>query len=412
MGRNRKERLGKADLFGGSDPDPLLEADAALYGNEAFAQVDSQRYIAEPLSIFRIWPDLKQPRRAMPSSVRSIWNGSPNGLMPVFDLWIAKAEEERGEKIDMIALITAEEDVERHPEPGPVEGALMKLVELAASIRHEGLTNPVTVVRDGTEYRLETGERRWLAFHMLHGLLEDDRWNRMPARIVDEMDVWRQASENNVRKDLNAIGRARQFAILLMSLYDVDEFQPYNDLVEPEGSDRPYYGQVANGSDWRIPRGKRELMINAMGLKHVNQLGYYRALLRLPDIVWQLADDLNWTENFIRDLRAEANDDDELVRAAVKQALASRWTTTVDLSVDIPNEVIRDIDPPPPPSNPSVKRGKRIAKPEVRRYLRSLGNVRTGVGEASEAEKNEVLEEINHVRQWLDELEKTLKASM
>src|SRR5690606_25072022 len=144
---------------------------------------------------------------------------------------------ERGEQDDYAARF------------GPLEAALMKVIELAASIYQEGLLNPISLVRYGEDrFLLETGERRWLAYHLLHHYAPDDgkrdQWAKIPAQFVDGVDVWRQAAENSMRADLNAISKARQYAILLMALeqeINGSRFESYQDLIAAGGTDRAYY---------------------------------------------------------------------------------------------------------------------------------------------------------------------------
>ena len=180
-----------------------------------------------------------------------------------------------------------------------------------ASIRRDGLTNPISVVRRGNNYELETGERRWLAYHLLHwkfgenDLLPNNKqrnWSRIPARIVKEVDIWRQASENNARDNLNAISKARQLALLLMDLHGWEHFSTFNEFE----NEQDFYSQVADGNEWRIPRGHGEVLLNAMGLSDASQLRQYRALLRLPLADWRKADDENLTEGELRKIQNQS----------------------------------------------------------------------------------------------------------
>jgi len=179
---------------------------------------------------------------------------------------------------------------------------LLDLINLTNDIHQNKLTNPITVVKQGNVYQLETGERRWLAYHLLYAVVQDEQWAKIPAREVQESSVWRQASENSARTDLTAISRARQLAILLMDLYRSmgQSFIPFQDAVRSGKSDRAYYAQVADGEEFRIPHGKSSDLLTAMGLKHPVQLRQYRALLRVPDDVWIKADDEHWDEYKIR----------------------------------------------------------------------------------------------------------------
>ena len=184
------------------------------------------------------------------------------------------------------------------------EAAFAELLALAANIRHDGLQHPITVARAGTSrpqearaeqsgFLLESGERRWLAFHLLH-LYDGDgeRWARIPANIQPERDVWRQASENSARDDLNAIARARQYALLLMDLWRESghEFRPLADFAHEQA----FYAQAR---DLRLPYGSSARLLNAMGRQHRNAFLRCRQLLALPQPLWERGDEENWSED-------------------------------------------------------------------------------------------------------------------
>lgn len=297
---------GQTEASESSQPaETAQELNDEIYGT--FGAVDDGRQVAEPVPLESIWPDPSQPRRSLPSAVRYDWNGDPTRVAYLLDRWEEVAFAENGQRRNWTALLKGvdlsdrlDEDDSMPPTVGPIESSLVRLVELASSIRQDGLTNPVTVARDGTRYRLETGERRYLAYHYLYARTGDEQWARIPARIVDRVDVWRQATENNARDNLNAISRARQLALLLMDLYGRDQFQPL-DAFEHE---RDFYAQVADGAHYRLPHGSAERILGAMGLKNAVQIRQYRALLRLDHDLWQRADDRNLTEGEIRKLTA------------------------------------------------------------------------------------------------------------
>ena len=77
-------------------------------------------------------------------------------------------------------------------------------------------------------------------------------------------------------------------------------FAPYAEMVQPGACDRAWYAQIADGERFRIPRGTSEVILSVMGLKNPVQLRQYRALLNLPDDIWQAGDDLSLTEGEIR----------------------------------------------------------------------------------------------------------------
>lgn len=149
------------------------------------------------------------------------------------------------------------------------------LNELAASIRQDGLMQPVVVRPDGSEgrFQLVAGERRWRAARLadLH---------RIPA-LVRELDDRQIAEwaviENLQREDLNPVERAEAFARL------VERFQMrHEDVADRVGINR---ATVTNAL--RL----LELHADVLGLVRGGQLsaGHARALLGLSDPAAQVA---------------------------------------------------------------------------------------------------------------------------
>ncbi len=313
---NRREKLDKSDPFArrkrpapsGPVPDLNTLTNAMLRPDAAPATEPTEQTI----DIFEISPDPAQPRRAIPSLVRGDWSGEPAGLGDVFSRWIQAYAVETGTDFDssqrtLIHAIEGKETQrtgEQTGDPGPVESTLFRLVDLAASIYREGLINPITVARDATapgRFLIETGERRWLAHHLLYSIF-GDQFRRIRAQISDGINVWKQAYENNARDNLNAIGKARQFATLLMDLHaregaDFDAYEAFE-------REQDYYAQIADSKRFDIPRGHAETVITAMGVTNRSVTTRYRNLLKLPPPIWTVADDLDWTERRLRQLTA------------------------------------------------------------------------------------------------------------
>lgn len=317
MPKGRRRTRGDINPFeSNAAPLSLTDVDKDIYGE--IAEVDNRRRTAKPVNIFSVYPDFSQPRRVLPSEVRGFWDGDPQQIGELFIAWVQIINADRPEQFDLEAVLRQthlppgiegnEDEIDRDAaymrKLPPIERALIEVVQLAVSIREVGLTNPITVERQQDTYRLETGERRWLAYHLLNLYFADENWTMIPAEVVQALDVWRQATENSAREDLNAIGKARQFAILLMDLLAERDyrFRSFHEVAEAGLSDREYYAQVADGNEYRIPPGDGERLLHAMGLKNPVQLRQYRALLRLPDPLWQHADDYNLTEGEIRKL--------------------------------------------------------------------------------------------------------------
>lgn len=265
----------------------LSETDDAIFGRSM-----GGKYLkATPVDIFKIFPDLTQPRRAIPVAVRGNWQANPDEMTDFLEHWARFAG------IDIPFCLSDDPDYDRPEYADPVKLALMDLIDLAVSIKVDGLSNPITVIRTPDGYRIETGERRWMAYHLLNRYDSEGDWKTIPARDVGEFNVWRQAAENGARADLNAISKARQLSLLLMDLHGMDNFLP----LESFEHEQDFYAQAA---DKRTPRGKREILVAVMGLKHGKQVQYHLKLLKLPRPVWEAADDLNWAEGRLRPLTA------------------------------------------------------------------------------------------------------------
>lgn len=383
--------------------------DSAIFGN--IAEVDAGRQVAKPISIFDIYPDPLQPRRAIPSPVRAYWDGRPSTTPALFNSWYNLAVEERGEEFKIEPYLLALDEVTRPEQMGPIDTAFISILEMAANIRSNGLTNPITVANSGTGYRLETGERRWLAYHVLNTYFEDEqeKWGRIPARVVENFSVWRQASENNARANLNAISKARQLAILIMDLcqkHHGDNFRTYEQVTNQGDSDRAFYAQVADGDAYPTPKGTGELVMTAGGFKTSSQMREHRALLKLPDEVWRIADDLNWTQGRIRQLvRQSEGDDKNLISLALKQASDDRYTvgipkasTAVDTTT-LPSQVVDEVDDSP------------FSTKTLARFNKMMKVIRA-IGEGSRKVKDVDIWEIRYMREWLNEVEKIAQINM
>ncbi|HSS96866.1 MAG TPA: ParB N-terminal domain-containing protein [Terriglobales bacterium] len=415
--RDRANR-GSVDILlnTGNVPSSPAEADAFIFDGLNLPD-DTRKHNAKPVSIFEISPDPIQPRRAVPSPVRELWDGRPDTVADMLNRWHMMASEERGSEFSIYPYLVAQEEIDRPKKIGPLEAALLDVIELAANIRqNNGLTNPVTIARASEGYRLETGERRWLAYHALYAFFDSEQkaWEKIPARIVEHSDVWRQAAENGVRANLNAISRARQLALLIMEVYRKQgtTFQSYEQVVQASSSDRAFYAQVSEGSRYDIPKGHGETILNAMGLKQSSQMREYRALLRLPDEVWQIADDLNWTQGRIRSLIRRSSDgksldgkprenSKKLISLAVSEAQARAY------SVGIPT--------PASPTLPAEK-AKADQNPllsgEKRRYLGNMKKLAVRVGEGGVPTTQGDLKDIEAMRKWLDDLERIVRENL
>lgn len=303
----RKNRPDRLDAFG--EKNDLEQVADEIFGASAAPELNTGRIVARPIPIDQIWADVRQPRRVIPASIRLVWNGSPGDVPRLIETWASIAANTVGRTIDLLKIIDGEgEGIDTDGTPAIYE-SFISLLRLAGSIQREGLINPISVIDGRDHYIIESGERRWLAYWLLKLFARDGaRFARIPAVAVSGQDaIWRQASENTARRSLNAVGMARQLALLVMAARGLDQYQDYEQIVPPGGSDRRYYAQVADGNVHRIPKGAGERIEAAMGLTK-EQLSRYRDILRLTDddeindILWLRGDIEDWPERAFREV--------------------------------------------------------------------------------------------------------------
>lgn len=378
MSKRRKQLDG---LFDDGPAQSLEQVDQLTYG--LVGQVDQSRIVAEGRNIFDIRPDFQQPRRVVPSEiVRMCWEEPSYFDVKDIDIYLKKWEKQAQREIarefcggdDKEGLYKAagilhipdrmtEDEIEDDPlaadipDDMVVTKALLKIIRLAKDIFDNGLTNPITVVRDGRQFLVQTGERRWWAYQLLNAnakywdLVDTRTWNQIPAREV-EPNLWSQASENTQRDDLSGIALARQFALLLMDLYTERENEAWGTIQEfmVDGCDRAFYAQVEDGNMWPIPYGTSQKVADAMGVSPSN-MRRYRSFLKLPNEIWIKADDEGWSVNAIKQWIIEDNRADEPVKV---QTTVSTDTHVGDTSADEPS-----------PPTPLPQAGEGSISPEV-----------------------------------------------
>lgn len=301
-------------------PDNLDIRDVDAMGYGAVDLPESGRIVSKPIDINKIRPDLRQPRRAIPMVVRGAWDGDPDEIEDILVTFHEYAESEYG-AIDVKAVLMGTAKKWDVPQEDSTDSPVFKkyalLLTLAGNILNEGLTNPITVVKRGDGYQVETGERRWLAFQILARYIDAEKYGKIPAREV-EYDPFRQATENNSRSKLDTIEIARQVAILIMELLDDEhDYTDIEDMVMTGGTDRRYYAQVANGYVHSVPEALRPKIQKAIRGLAWNTISQYRALLALTgddvvdDALWHAADTFNWSEMMLRELKIPRDWDDQ-----------------------------------------------------------------------------------------------------
>lgn len=293
--------------------------------------------VVKQIPLNTIWADVMQPRRAIPAKLRGRWDGNPADVNRLLLAWIEEAAGVYGGPINAVRMIDEAElpDLADENNP-PILSALFDLIKLAIEIKADGLINPITVAAENGRYRIETGERRFLA----HWLLAAEA---IPARVVERRDVWRQSAENGARQGFNAIETARQIALLQFDLIGWEGVKDFFEVVEGD-CDRAFYAQALNIG--KLPNGGTERIMSATGLPNRSQITRYRSLLNAPNRVWMLADNLNYTERRLRS-----------VLRVIDDAFLDWAQNADDLAVDEGINGLLEADkkpktPPAPPPQP------------------------------------------------------------
>lgn len=272
----------KGSLFDKKPDITTEQAEQTLYGK---IHIPEKRIVGKPIALERIYPDARQPRRAIPAAVRAAAPGADT--LTLLNRWRELAGEAQGHAIDPVPHITGKVQ-HGDDELAPITERLFDLYSLAASILSDGLMYPITVAMQAGDHLIETGERRYLAFTLLAEHVDPDEYGKIPAQVMDEHSVWRQAQENNNRAELNAIEKARQLAILYMDMWADDrDFGSIDELITPAGSDRPYYAQAA---DLNARRGYGQRVMDAMGVSQRGSISMYKKMLELTDEEWMEGD--------------------------------------------------------------------------------------------------------------------------
>ena len=165
------------------------------------------------------------------------------------------------------ALIELELDqIRRNPYQPRIHFESDKLQELAASIRENGVLQPVIVRQADDGYELVAGERRWRAAQ-LAGLA------RIPAivqEVSDEKLLERALVENIQRDDLNAIEEATAYQLL------IEQFK----LTQEELAQRVGKSRTAITNTLRLLRLPPPVQQGLLAGEVT--MGHARALLPLP----------------------------------------------------------------------------------------------------------------------------------
>lgn len=210
--------------------------------------------IARLIPIEQIRPDPDQPRRLLPADLAQLL---ATGSSPFDILGQLRARSERDKWI---------------------RERLQELDALAQSIADDGLMHPIRVIRDDDErYRIEEGERRWWAHHILVQQGKD-QFNNIAAFVVQPESastglLRRRVAENVLRSGFTAIEHARAMAKRIQEIQSAEPGIKQGEVERRVGSE------------------------NGMSDRRVR---HFVALLMLSPEAQELAQQARLTENSLR----------------------------------------------------------------------------------------------------------------
>jgi hypothetical protein len=292
-------------------------------------------------------PDPVQARRVLPEALHMKFHNNrltpTQALRELVQIAQVSARQQGRPFANVLELLADPEiEAEQAEKLSPEEDSLRELVNLAVTIRDDGLVNPLTVVdvSQGVTrlYRIETGERRYWAHWLLRDFVEGYEGDGMVDCIIvpaEASSVFRQAKENTARKGLGAVAMARQAALLLLTVhgYEIPNHAVNND----------FYRQALD-LDLRGKREYTETILSAMGGVTKQRLNQFKKLLMLTDEAWELADRYNLDEavlRFVVELPVEGHL--EMIQQIVQLGLSSRQVKAIIEQGNAEPELDREI---------------------------------------------------------------------
>ena len=318
---------------------------------EQSEQLKHANITVENIAIGLIRPDPAQPRRIFPEDIYTKFHTNrftPAQALREFIQRVQIIARQNGRQFFTILDLLPNPDESDDIEPvqlTPEEILLRDLINLAVTMRDDGQVNPLTVVdcSEGVtrKYRIETGERRYWAAHIVQDFLPGYEGNgSVPCIIVPQetASFLRQARENTARSGLNAIAMARQAALLILSAHGI---------YPPEGPvSNAFYCQVL---DYDL-RGKREFtdeILSAMGGIDKRRLHQYKSLLKLSDEAIEVADRHSIDEGKLRHVvRLPQEFHLEVVRQIVDFNLNAKQVKALCEQSDEKEEEVSSQEPP------------------------------------------------------------------
>ena len=257
-------------------------------------QVQSVERI-ERLKPSQMMPDRFQPRRLLPTAIRSNFFSRKIDCYQAAAQWLSLSRTDAGIQQEIDLLLAMGSSFESHGQIKPITGSWD--------------SKP-----DGSfVFIIETGERRfWAAcLQFASGQIKEEPYLRV--EIITSPTRQRQVLENRHAEPPSAVGMACEIASLILA-----ELKIQPDLTIPDEFE--YFRQARNQ---RMPAGLWERVMPIMQITRPRMVQLLN-ILQLPTPTLEIADRHRLPERVLREILLNPRDQwDSLVRLSVQSALTS-----------------------------------------------------------------------------------------
>lgn len=293
----------------------------------------------ERLTPSKMVPDRFQPRRILPSAIRSRFFAGEINCYQAAREWLRMAKDDAGWRAQIDELLAMGSSFEEHGQIKPITGVW------------------VSADDGGFVFQIETGERRYWAacLRVAHEGLDEEPLLRV--EVVKAPSRHRQVIENRHAQSPSAVGQACEIAALMLEMKG----------VEPDYTLDDEYEYFRSALSKRSPRGFWPKVEPVMQLS-VRRMQQLIDVLKLPTSLLEIADRYRVPERVLREVLALPQESwEEAIWMAIQQGLTS--DEIAHLAED------EKETKPRRRKDDAIRRPERIAFSGIRRFARAAVSV-------------------------------------
>lgn len=308
----------------------------------------------ERLKPSQMMPDRFQPRRLLPSSIRSAFYGGRLNCYQAAEEWLALTKKDTGHRSGVDRLLAMGESFEEHGQIKPITGSW--------------ISNP-----DGSfTLLIETGERRFWAACLQYVVDKLTTEPLLRVEVVDKPTRHRQVLENRHAEPPTAVCQACEIAALILA--------ELNKHPDPDIQDDYDYFRLARSQ--RMPAGLWDRIKPIMQLTRPRMVQLLN-ILQFPTPLLDLANRYLLPERVLREVLSFPHDQwEEMILVSIRDDLTS------DQVVQRSGGVLsHDAGKSLPHPSRSSRQPHRTATSGLRRFANALSRL-------DEVTKSQALDEV------------------